>query len=111
MQRFACTYGMRVALVPVHAAAAKHLKQKLWQLLPRLSSMAQASNISQQSSSTYEVHRSSLICLVNELAHELAFSEQVQMIVANVLHCWTLGKPDAFQTPPPWRTAGNAATV
>ncbi len=56
-----------------------------------------------------EVHHSSLICLVNELAHGLAVPEQVRMIVANVLHCWAL-EPDAFRPPPPrCRTAGNAA--
>ncbi len=37
-----------------------------------------------------EVHHSSLICLVDELAHGLAVPEQVRMIVANVLHCWAL---------------------
>jgi len=35
-----------------------------------------------------KIHHSSLICLVNELAHGLAVPEQVRMIVANVLHCW-----------------------
>ena len=39
-----------------------------------------------------EVHHSSLICLVNELAHGLAVPEQVRMIVENVLHCWALEK-------------------
>jgi len=34
-----------------------------------------------------EVHHSSLISLINELAHGLAVPEQVRMIEANVLHC------------------------
>jgi len=37
-----------------------------------------------------KIHHSSLICLVNELAHGLAVPEQVRMVVANVLHCWAL---------------------
>jgi len=37
-----------------------------------------------------KIHHSSLICLVNELAHGLAVPEQVRMVVANVLHCRAL---------------------
>jgi len=54
-----------------------------------------------------EVHHSSLICLVNELAHGLADPEQVRMIVANVLHCWALENQMPFGEVALWRICGG----
>jgi len=57
-----------------------------------------------------EIHHSSLMCLVNELAHGLAVPEQVQMISRECAALLGTRKPDAFRPPPPrCRTAGNAA--